>query len=497
MTDIDWHALAADTSYSIRNLIDGELSTPGGGTDITKHSARDGRLLYSFGEGRVEEVDQAVASAKAAYEDGRWADLSLGQRQSVLLKLADLIEENRQELALNECLDVGKPITNALGDVDTTAATFRDAANSAALLLHPSGSDGRSFCYHQRGPIGVVAGIAGWNFPVVLAAQKVAPALIMGNSIVLKPSEFTSLSSYRLAELALEAGVPPGVFNVVHGSGSIVGDRLARHLDVDMLSFVGSSATGKKLMVAAGQSNMKRLLLECGGKSPYLVFDDCPDDLAFMAADIVETAFPNQGALCVAGTRLLIQESMRDKLMDKIVAETKRLQPADPLNVDTSFGALINQGHLEKVQGYLQSGLDQGATLLCGGERVLQETGGYYFTPAVLDGVGPDFRVAKEEIFGPVLSVLTFKDEAEAIKLANDSTFGLASYLASTDVGRIHRLGKKIQSGSMAVFSTNRLEGGNVPLYSEAHKESGFGRRGGQEGLLAYSSGTTMYLFHD
>jgi acyl-CoA reductase-like NAD-dependent aldehyde dehydrogenase len=263
------------------------------------------------------------------------------------------------------------------------------------------------------------------------------------------------------------------------------------------LSFVGSSATGKKLMVAAGETNMKRLLLECGGKSPYLVFDDCPADLDFMAADIVETAFPNQGALCVAGSRLLIQENMRDKLMDKIIEQTKLLQPADPLNVDTTFGALINQGHLEKVQGYLQSGIDQGAKLLCGGERVMQDTGGYYFTPAVLDAVGPKFKVAQEEIFGPVLSVLTFKDEAEAIKLANDSSFGLSSYLASTDVSRIHRVGKKIQSGSMMVFSTNRLEGGNVPIYSEAHKESGFGRRGGQEGLLAYSAGTTMYLYHD
>jgi len=498
MNDINWHDRLANATLSVRNFINGEYSDAKGNNTIEKKSAHSGELLYSFGEGTVEEADHAVASAKAAYDDGRWADLSLSARQQVLLKLADLVEEHREEFALYECLDVGKPISNAFyDDIGRATGSLRGAAHSADQLLHPSGSDGPSFVYHQRGPLGVVAGIAGWNYPLAMACQKVAPALVMGNSIVIKPSEFTSLSTCRLAELAIEAGVPAGVFNVVHGTGAIVGDRLARHNDVSLLAFVGSSATGKRLMKASAESNMKRLILECGGKSPYLVFDDCPDDLDFIAADIVEAAFPNQGALCIAGTRLLLQENMRDKLLPKIIEHTKKLKPSDPLDLNTTFGALINQGHLEKVEAYIQTGQDQGATLLCGGERVNAESGGYYLTPALLDQVQADHKVAQEEIFGPVLSILTFKDEAESVKLANDSDFGLAAYLATTDVGRIHRMGKKIQAGLMMVFSTSNLMGGSVPIYSEAQKQSGSSVFGGLEGLKAYSAGTTVHLFHD
>ena len=498
LTDTDWSARAAAGNFTVENIIEGQRIAISGTTMLQKHAPYDGHLLYELGEGSAADVDAAVASAKAAYDDCRWSGLSLSARQQALLKLADLIEDNREEFALNECLDVGKPIANAFyGDVLIAANTIRKSVHNAERLLHPSGSDGPYFSYHQRGPIGVVAGIAGWNFPLVLACQKLAPALVMGNTFVLKPSEFTSLSAQRVAELALEAGIPEGVFNVVHGAGAIVGDRLARHMDVSLLAFVGSSATGKRLMVASAESNMKRLILECGGKSPYLVFDDCPQDLDFIAADIVEAAFPNQGALCVAGTRLLLQDNMREKLLPKIIEHTQKLMPSNPLDPNTTFGALINQGHLEKCEGYIQSGVEQGAQLLCGGERVNKASKGYYLTPALLDNVQADFKVAQEEVFGPVLSILTFKDEAEAVKLANDSAFGLSSYLATTDVGRIHRLGKQIQAGSMNVFSTSNLVGGNVPIYMEAQKESGLNFFGGVEGLKAYSAGTTVHLYHD
>ncbi|WP_417625050.1 aldehyde dehydrogenase family protein [Paremcibacter congregatus] len=497
MTFINWQDRLASQQFTVRNFIDGAYVPCLGTQMIDKQSPRDGSLLYQFGAGTGEEVDQAVALARAAFQDRRWSGLSLAARQGALLKLADLIEQHAEEFALYETMDVGKPISNALNaDTAIAAATLRDAAHTAEQLLYPSGSDGSYFAWHERGPIGVVAGIAGWNFPLVLACQKVAPALIMGNSIVVKPSEFTSLSACRLAELAVEAGVPGGVFNVVHGAGAIVGDRLARHRDVDLLSFVGSSATGKQLMVSAGQSNMKRLILECGGKSPYMVFEDCPDDLDFLAADIVDTAFPNQGALCVAGTRLLMQETMRDRLLPKIVEQTRKIIPSDPLDPDTSFGALINAGHLDKIQSYIESGKQEGAELLYGGEQVRQETGGYFMTPALFDGVQPDHRTAQEEIFGPVLSILTFRDEAEAIKLANDSSFGLAAYAATRDAGRIHRLGQQIQAGTLMVFSSNSITGGTVPLFSEAHKQSGLGRRGGLEGLKAYSAGTSVNLFY-
>ncbi|PHZ86368.1 aldehyde dehydrogenase family protein [Paremcibacter congregatus] len=495
---INWFEKLKGQNFNVQNFIEGRYKACSGEIILDKLSPRDGSLLYRFNTGTGTEVDDAVASARVAFEDGRWAGLELSTRQAALNKLADLIEENAQELALYEAMDVGKPITNAFhGDIVTAAGTLRNVAQAAEQISQPSGSDGAYFAYHQRGPIGVVAGIVGWNFPLVLACQKIAPAMIMGNSIILKPSEFTSLSACRLAELAIEAGIPDGVFNVVNGSGAIVGDRLARHMDVDLLSFVGSTATGKQLMVSAGQSNMKRMILECGGKSPYLVFDDCPDDLDMIAADIVGKAFPNQGALCVASTRLLIQETIRDKLLPKIIELTQKITPSDPLDLETTFGALINQGHMGKVQGYVQSGIEQGAKLLCGGEQVNSETGGYYMTPAIFDQVKPDYKIAQEEIFGPLLSVLTFKDEVEAIKLANDSDFGLFSYVATRNIGRIHRLGKELQAGGLVVMGTSSPSGGEVPIFIEPYKQSGFGRSGGLEELMAYSAGTTVHLLHE
>ena len=497
MSTIDWHQRAKDADLRIQNLIDGTRSDCSGTEIISKHAPHNGELLYQFGNGDKVAVDDAVSSARAAFDDGRWCNLSVDQRKAVLIKLADLVQDHRETFALYESLDVGKPISNALhDDLVRCVSTLKSAVANVDHLPGNCGDDGGLFAYQLRKPVGVVAGILGWNFPLSLACSKVGPALIMGNSLVLKPSEFTSLSTGFLAELALEAGVPPGVFNVVHGAGATVGDALAHHQDVDLLSFVGSSATGKRLMTAAGNSNMKRLLLECGGKSPYLVFDDCPKDLDALAEDIVATAFPNQGALCVAGTRLLIQESMRDQLLPKIVAAAERITPGDPLLPETTFGALINQGHMDKVLGYIASGKEQGAKLLCGGERVNEDSGGLYLMPAIFDEVdNRKHRIAREEIFGPVLSVITFKDEDEAITLANDTSFGLSSYVASTDMGRIRRVGKGIKAGSVVVMATSEPVGGRVMTAVEGHKQSGFGFELGVAGLLEYTTSTSVLVF--
>ena len=325
--------------------------------------------------------------------------------------------------------------------------------------------------------------------------SKVGPALAMGNSLVLKPSEFTSLSAWRLAELAIEAGVPEGVFNVVNGAGKIVGDALARHPDVDLLTFVGSSATGKQMMISAGESNMKRLILECGGKSPYLVFDDCPDDLDALAADIVATAFPNQGALCVAGTRLLLQDGIKDKLLPKILEQTQQIKPADPLDPATTFGAIINQGHMEKILAYIESGKESGAALLCGGRQVNKESGGYFIEPTIFDQVPPQAKIAQEEIFGPVLSVMSFSTEQEAIDLANGTCFGLAAYAATENISRAHRLSQNIKAGALGIVATNTMGVGHVELGAEGQKGSGFGVEGGLAGLLAYSTSITTNLY--
>ncbi len=495
MTDVNWLARASEATLHVRDFINGKY-LDSVGKPIEKRSARDGQLLYQFGEGSSAAVDLAIASARKSFDDGRWSDLPNHQRKSVLMKLADLIEAKGETFALYECMDVGKPITNALyDDVVRAAAGLRGSAEKIDQIFSPCGSDDGLFAYQQLKPVGVVGGIIGWNYPLSLAASKVGPALAMGNSLVLKPSEFTSLSAWRLAELAIEAGVPEGVFNVVNGAGKIVGDALARHPDVDLLTFVGSSATGKQMMISAGESNMKRLILECGGKSPYLVFDDCPDDLDALAADIVATAFPNQGALCVAGTRLLIQDSIKDRLLPKILAKAQQLIPEDPLEPATTFGAIINQGHMQKILAYIESGKESGATLLCGGRQVNKESGGYYIEPTIFDQVPPQAKIAQEEIFGPVLSVMTFSSEQEAIELANGNAFGLAAYIATENLSRVQRLGKRLSAGVIGIVASNVMGEGYIDLGAEGQKQSGLGYEGGLDGLKAYTTSSLINCF--
>jgi acyl-CoA reductase-like NAD-dependent aldehyde dehydrogenase len=499
MTQNDWLTRACEADLSIGNVIDGKHeASEGGDNPIEKYSARDGRLLYRFGRGTAAEVDRAVAAARAAFADGRWSRQPISKRAAVLNTLADLVERERERFALYECLDVGKPISNALNDdLARTSDRLRATAKLAGQLTAPSAADLGHLAYQRRKPVGVVGGIAGWNYPLTLAVSKLAPALLMGNSLVLKPSEFTSLSAQHLALLALEAGVPPGVVNVVHGAGATVGDALARHPDVDLISFVGSSATGKQLQVSAGQSNMKRLILECGGKSPFLAFADCPDDLEMIARNIVHTAFPNQGALCVAVTRLLIQDTLRDRLLPLILEKAAAIRPADPLDPTATFGAIMNEAHMEKVLGYIETGMKEGGELILGGKRVYPDgdstlQNGFYIEPTIIDHVDPKAKIAQEEIFGPVLSVLTFKDEAEAIALANDSSYGLAAYAATTDLGRAQRLGEHLNAGQVIILGHTPSSGGSVGLSSDKHRQSGMGYSGGLEGLAAYSVTSTV-----
>ena len=501
MQDQHWQNLAQSLDYSIQNVINGERrpQQANDAAPLQKFSGRDGSLLYEFSSGTAAEADAAVANAREAFNDGRWNGLSLGQRAAILSKLADLVERDKDTFALYESLDVGKPITNALNrDMSIVIGSLRSVGQQAMQLTSPSGADLGSFSYMRRKPIGVVAGIAGWNFPLTLAVSKVAPALIMGNCLVLKPSEFTSLSAQHLAVLAIEAGVPPGVFNVVHGDGKTVGDRLAHHPDVDLLAFVGSSATGKQLMISAGQSNMKRLILECGGKSPFLAFDDCAD-LDATAEEIVDNAFPNQGALCVAGTRLILQDSLRDKLLPLILEKAAAIKAADPLDPGTRFGALMSEAHMNKVLGYIDSGISEGAKLILGGKRVYPQnndalTGGFYIEPTIFDGVDPAAKIAQEEIFGPVLSIFSFSDEAEAIALANNSDFGLAAYAATTNVARVQRLSESINAGNLMVYGSAKPRFGTVGIGSDKQRQSGMGYSGGAEGLEAYTASTTVRL---
>ena len=496
MTDINWHERLKNTPLSVRNLINGEFSAPQGDKIIEKYAPHNGSLLYSFGEGTAQEVDLAVASAREAFDDGRWRNKSVDERQAILNKLADLVEENSEQFGLFECLDVGKPIMMGVhDDVGRGVGGLRGAAAGLDNLLLPSGVSGNDMAYQYRKPVGVVAGIVGWNYPLALAAGKIGPALAMGNSIVLKPSEFTSLSAIRLAELALEAGVPPGVINVVHGSGATVGAALSSHMDVDMITFTGSSATGKVIMAAAGNSNMKRVHLECGGKSANIIFEDCIADIDHVVASSVYWSFPNQGALCITGSRLLIQESIKDEFMAKMLEETAKIKPQDILDPSCEFGAMMNEAHMNKVLGYIDSGKSEGAKLLCGGNQVNKDSGGFYIEPTIFDSVTMDHRIAREEIFGPVLSVFSFKDEAEALAIANDTRFALAAHVTTRDLGRAHRMGQQLNAGVIMISGSANGIGGFVDLGVEPQKESGMGFEGGRAGLEAYSVASSIHMF--
>lgn len=496
-TSADWVARASALRLQVQNIVGGRSLEGDRAGVLHKSSPRDGRELYTFAAGSPRDVDAAVAIARRGFVDGRWSQLPAHRRGEVLYRLAALLEERADEFALLESLDTGKPIRDAVAfDVPRAAATFRFAAAAGDKLTgQVYGVDARSLSYQARRPLGVVGGIIGWNFPLVLAAEKIAPALATGNSVVLKPSELTSLSAARLAQLALEAGVPEGVLNVIHGSPE-VGSALAHHQDVDMITFTGSSRTGKLLLVAAGESNMKRLLLECGGKAPNIVFNDAPD-LGAVADGIIARAFWNQGQVCTASSRLLVQQDIRPELLRLVIERASALHPGDPLKQATTFGALVSAGHRDKVLGYVGSGEREGARAIYRASAPDPLPGGFYVAPVIFDEVSPAHRIAQEEIFGPVLSVLSFRDEEEAARLANSTIYGLSAILWTRDLGRAHRVSQSIDAGWIVVNATASPTGGPGPgmLSIGGHKQSGIGVEGGVEGLKAYTRESAIQLF--
>jgi acyl-CoA reductase-like NAD-dependent aldehyde dehydrogenase len=487
-------------ALEVRPFIEGRWVDSTSSEQWTKYSPRDGQPLMQFAVGSAEDVDRAVRSGRGAFEDGRWSDLPVARRSEVLLKWADSIGREAKSLAALDTLEVGKPIRDA-EQIDLTLgsgvlrfnAVNADKASGTVVPAEP-----RSLCQTTRAPRGVVGAIVGWNFPLVLAIMKAGPALAAGNSLVLKPSELSSLSALRLAELALEAGVPEGVFNVVPGIGRTVGDELARHPDLDMLSFTGSTATGRQLMVSAGQSTMKPLLLECGGKSPNIVFDDCPD-LDAVADAVTARMYWNQGQVCTAGSRLLVQDSIKKQLLERIHARARALIPGDPFDPDTTCGPLISAPQMNKVLGYIQSGLEQGGKLLIGGKPTRQETGGYFIETTIFDDVRPDMRIGQEEIFGPVLAVMTFRDAEEACKLANSTSYGLSATVWTRSISRIHLMMRKLRAGEIDIKATARPSAGppfaSMPL--EPHKQSGIGVEGGIEGLQSYTILRAVKIYTD
>jgi acyl-CoA reductase-like NAD-dependent aldehyde dehydrogenase len=493
--NVDWIGKSRDLKLRVRNFVAGRY-TEERGEAIEKYSPRDGSLLCQFGAGEEHEVEEVVAVAKEAFDDGRWSKLPMSQRKDALYKLASLMEAHAEELALLECLDVGKPISDVLRfDVPASISIVRFNAEAVDKVFGKVfGSDQTSLTYQLRRPMGVVAAIIGWNFPLVLAATKLGPALAAGNTVVLKPSELTSLSAARVAELAVEAGIPSGVFNVIHGRGAI-GAALARHAGVDLMTFTGSTQTGKKLLVASGESNMKRLILECGGKASSIVFDDGPD-LEAVADAVAARAFWNQGEVCTASSRVLVHGRIKDKFLPLLIARAASLAPMDPLNPASKFGALVSAEHQQKVLRYIERGRQEGAEAIYESRATAPFEKGFYVAPVVFDAVKTTHAIAREEIFGPVVSVMSFCDEAEAIGIANSTIYGLSAIVWTQDMGRAHRMAQQVKAGWIVVNASGKPVGHSGSAISMGGlKESGIGVEGGIEGIEAYTSQTAVQYF--
>jgi len=486
-----WSGRALKAKRHDQALIDGRFYAGSSGERFEKVSPLDGKTLAELPVGSTDDVDLAVASARTSFEDGRWSDTPVAVRKTILMRLADLVSANAEELAILEVLDVGKPIRDALNvDLPLALGVLRycaEAADKVFGTVTPAGA--HTLAMTVRQPRGVVAGIVGWNFPLVLAIQKMAPALAMGNTLVLKPSELSSFTALRLGELALEAGVPPGVFNVLPGLGQTVGAQLANHADVDLLTFTGSSATGKKIMQAAGASNMKRLLLECGGKGANIVCEDCPD-LDAVADGVVARMFWNQGQVCTAGTRLIVADPIRDSLVNLILARAANIKAGDPLDGETTFGAIVSRPQMDKVLKYIQSGTAEGAVLTLGGRRVREESGGYFVEPTVFEKVTVGMTIAREEIFGPVLSVMSFGSIDEAIRLANGTNYGLSATVWTRSAQVMQRMIASLRVGEVSINTVRgpaeAAQFGTMPL--EPQRQSGIGVESGIEGLKTYTA---------
>ena len=489
---INWHARAKVLKIDGRAFINGKRVNAADSATFECVSPIDSRKLTDVAMCKAVDIDLAVAAARAAFNDRRWAGLSPKERKQTMIRFADLILANREELALLETLDMGKPITASLNvDVASAANTIRwfgECIDKVYDEIAPTAD--HTLAMITREPIGVVGAIVPWNYPIAMAAWKIAPALAAGNSVVLKPSEKSPLTALRLGDLALEAGIPAGVLNVVPGFGPDAGSPLAMHMDVDCIAFTGSTAVGKKIQVMAGQSNLKRAWCELGGKSPNIVFADCID-MDKAAAASAGSIFYNQGESCNAPSRLLVERSIKDEFIKKLLAELPNYQPGDPLDANTGMGAMVDCGQMDNVLKYIASGKAQGAHLLAGGERVRSETGGFYISPTIFDNVTNDMTIAAEEIFGPVLSIITFDTTDEAIAIANDTIYGLAAAVWTRDISKAHTVARALRAGTVHV---NSYDEDDITVPFGGFKQSGNGRDKSLHALEKYTELKTTWI---
>lgn len=469
-----------------RPFINGAHVDSVGDHSIDVFNPTTGKLFYRIPAGAAEDVNRAVNAAREAFV--LWSAMPPLSRKAILYTFAEIIATNAKTLNLLDALEMGKPISSPQSDALKASAELRFAAECIDKLFgEVVSSDLKSHVLKMRRPRGVVGAIVPWNFPTFNAVLKIAPALAAGNTVVLKPSEYASLSALKLAELALEAGLPEGVLNVVPGDGPEAGRILACHPGVDLITFTGSTAVGQAIVGYSSHSGLKPVVLECGGKSPNVVFSDF-DDLDGVSEAIALSAFSNSGQVCSAGTRLLVQRDIYKELLERVVGHAEKMQPNNPLDPKTRFGPLVSRKHKDRVLGYVQLGTEQGACLCTGGSQPKTLECGNFISPAVFSNVSPGMKIAEEEVFGPVLSVIPFKDEADAVRIANDTIYGLTATVWTSSLATGHRLAEEIEAGVISVnASVPTGDGPGLSFSIEPWKMSGFGVEFGTTGVETYT----------
>ncbi len=488
----DWKGRAEALDIRHQAFIDGRYVDAASGKAFDDVSPVDGRVLAKVAACDLEDVNRAVEAARRSFESGSWSRMAPADRKRVLQRFAERVSDHADELALLETLDMGKPIRDASSiDIPAVAECIAWHAEAIDKIYDEVAPTSHSaLALITREPLGVIGAVVPWNFPLLMAAWKIGPALATGNSMVLKPAEQSPLSAIRIAELALEAGIPEGVLNVVPGYGETAGRAIGLHMDVDGVAFTGSAEVGKYFLEYSGQSNMKHVSLECGGKTPNIIMADAPDlDIAAKAAAF--GIFFNQGEVCNAGSRLVVHRSVKDEVLEKVMEFSKSMQPGDPLDPDTLMGAMVDESQTRRVLDYIEEGKVGGAELRMGGKRVLEDSGGWYIEPTIFDKVSSDMKIAREEIFGPVLSVLTFEDVEEAVRIGNDSVYGLAAAIWTRDINVAHRTARALRAGSVWI---NCFDAGDMTTPFGGYKQSGFGRDKSLHAMDKYTQLKTTWV---
>jgi aldehyde dehydrogenase (NAD+) len=476
-----------------RHFINGKYQESAGAARIEVRNPATGELLTTVPDGTSQDVDRAVTAARRSFEEQTWRKKDPSEKERILWRFADTIDEHKEELAALESLENGKTLREALrGDVNPAIDALRYYAGWVRRIYGETiPVDGPFLNYTLREPVGVAGAIVPWNYPSCIAMWKIAPALACGCSLVLKPSELTPLTALKMAQYAHEAGVPEGVLNVVTGYGATAGEALGRHMDVDKISFTGSIRTARALLQASAESNLKRLSLELGGKSPNIVFPDADLDAAVHSA--FWGIFANKGEVCSAGSRLLVHQDIHDEFLAKLVERAKRMRVGDPLDPKSEMGSQISKTQLDRILGYIESGVAEGAKLLCGGGRDTDgaKAKGFFVKPTVFSEVKPGMKIAQEEIFGPVLSAIRFHTADEAVSIANGTIYGLVSAVWTKDVGLAHRFAGEIKAGSVWINTYNGFDSA-TPF--GGYKQSGFGRDLGAHALEQYTNVKSIWV---